>query len=700
MQPLFAQDELQRADRYFERAYYSDAIPLYKKNLPTNKSAKLVKNLADSYYNTFAMKAAARWYGYLIDNYADSVDESYYFKLNQSSMAIGDYERAHQIMLNYYASKKDIATVEKLKRDFVYMDNVAAIGERFNIENLTLNTTASEFGAAKVDSNLMYSASRKNTELFTKLYRWNNQKYLDIYTQPIDEINKGDSLSIALPGLVNSKMHEATFAITKDRKTLYFTRNSKQRSDSKISNLKIYKAEFIDGAWKNITALPFNSDDYSTEHPALNADETRLYFASDRQGGFGSFDLYSVTLGTDDFYGNPINLGEEVNTEKKEQFPFLDAQNNLYFASNGHRGFGLLDVFLAKKNGNGFANPDNLGLPVNSGYDDFSLWMDSDGKTGYFSSNRPTGKGSDDIYAFTEIKPLNIEDCKQFIAGTLIDLTTGMPLANGKVILKDAEGIIVGTIITKKDASFKFLVTCNSRYRVEGTKGGYEANSRVVETDDERNAVKDGSLTLYSVEERKRQKALTLEQKKFEAEKLAIEQVETQLAEEKTAEEIRIQQEQQDIANEREAKQIAEMKRLQKIERTIQKEVALVKKDDKIIIETEEIHFDYRLWYLRRESRERLAKVIQIMKDNLGIVLEIGTHTDIRGNADYNQDLSQRRADSAKDFLVKSGIKADRVIAKGYGESRPIVKCPSEESCSEEDHEWNRRCELVVVQWN
>ncbi len=722
VQTTSAQDELKRADTYFERAFYSDAIPLYEQLLPTNKSAKLIKNLADSHYNTFNMKAAARWYGYLVDNYGNTLNESspnelsqsfksfedtdkvhigesYYYKLSQSLKAIGENEKAYQVLLDFYSARGDAERVGQLKKEKIYLDNVRAIGERFAIKNLALNTAGSEFGAAIVDSNLVYSASRKSTEVLAKVYRWNNQNYLDLYAHPIDKMNMGDSLSIELPGSVNSKMHEATFAITKDRKTLYFTRNSKQRTDTKISNLKIYKAEWIDGAWKKIIALPINSDDFSTEHPALNADESKLYFASDREGGFGGFDLYSVTI-KGDGYGNLINLGKNINTDKKEQFPFLDAQDNLYFASNGHPGFGLLDVFIAKKNSSNFKSPDNLGLPVNSGYDDFSLWMDSDGKTGYFSSNRPTGKGSDDIYAFSETKPLLIENCKQYIAGTLIDLTTGMPLANGQIKLIHANGKVIETLTTTKDASFKFMVKCNTGYRIEGKKEGYEPNFKSVQTDEERNDIKDGSLTLYSVSEREKQKALALERDKEESEKLALVKAERKLVADKAAEEKRIQQEKEDKAAEKEAQQIAEKKHLQNIEETIKKEKAIVKKDEKIIIETEEIHFDYSLWYLRRESRQRLATVIEIMKTNPGMVLEIGTHTDIRGNAEYNRDLSQKRANAAKEFLVDNGIADNRVIAKGYGESKPLVKCATEESCSEEDHEWNRRCELVVVKWN
>ncbi|MBD1259515.1 OmpA family protein [Maribacter polysiphoniae] len=700
MVQTFGQQELKRADTYFERAYYSDAIPLYEQLLPRNKSSKLIKNLADCYYHTFNMKAAARWYGYLVSNYGESVDEDYRFKLNQSLKAIGEYENAQKALIDFYSEQDQDDKVSQLTKDFTYIENVRAIGDRFKIENLNINTATSEFGAARIDSNLVYSASRKHALALPKLYRWNNENYLDIYSHPIDKINLGDSLSTSLSNNINSKMHEGTFAITKDRKTIYFTRNSKKKTeDDKISNLKIYRAEYIDGAWKNIIALPFNSDDFSTEHPALSPDETKLYFSSDREGGFGSFDLYVVNIQKDGFFGNPINLGKEINTDKKEQFPFVDKEGNLYFASNGHPGFGLLDVFVSKKENGNFTKPDNLGLPVNSGYDDFSLSLDPDSITGYFSSNRPGGKGSDDIYSFAETKPLVIEDCKQFIAGVLTDKTTKLPLPDANIELVDANGNRIEKITTSKDASFKFQISCSSEYRIKAHKDGYEDNSRNIVADIERNDVKDGSLTLYSIEEREAQKTKALLAKKEAAEKAALAEIKRQKEQAKIAALERLQKE-QEIAHQQKAEQEKEKReRLTKIDAIIAKEDAIVKEKDLIIIKTEEIHFDYSLWYLRREARERLAKVIDIMKQNPGMVIEIGTHTDIRGNAEYNRNLSQKRADSAKEFMVKNGISPERVIAKGYGESQPIVECETVESCTEEDHEWNRRCELIVVKW-
>ncbi|MEP2237633.1 MAG: OmpA family protein, partial [Maribacter sp.] len=402
-------------------------------------------------------------------------------------------------------------------------------------------------------------------------------------------------------------------------------------------------------------------------------------------------------------FSTPVNLGSVINTDKKEQFPFIASDNSLYFSSNGHPGFGLLDVFISKNNNGTFQHPDNLGLPVNSGYDDFSYILNTDNASGYFASNRPSGVGSDDIYSFSITQDLVIEDCEQFIAGIITDRTTTLPLAYATVTLLNAENELVATCITKENGAFNFNIVCEAHYEVKAEKNGYEGNAKIIRSTKERNAEHDASMDLYSIQEKQKAEALVLQQKR-EAERLRTEQmtakkleadkIAAQLAEKQSIEAAERLNQQRIVEKAKAEKALAK-----KIKDAIKTENALVKEADRTIIQTEEIHFDYSLWYLRRESRERLQTVIDIMNKNPGMVIEIGTHTDIRGNKGYNKDLSQKRADSAKEFLVKNGIASDRVVSKGYGESKPIVVCATEEACSEEDHEWNRRCEFVVLNW-
>ena len=162
-QTAWAQQELERANHLFEKAYYADAIALYEAALPTHKSSKLITNLADSYYHTFDLNAAARWYRYLISNYGDTVSEEYYFKLNQSLKAIGEYEEAVTVLFDYYTKEGETDNLNQLKQATIYLDNVKAIGDRFTIENSALNTITSEFGAMQIGNELWYTATHKKS---------------------------------------------------------------------------------------------------------------------------------------------------------------------------------------------------------------------------------------------------------------------------------------------------------------------------------------------------------------------------------------------------------------------------------------------------------------------------------------------------------------------------------------------------------
>ena len=668
-----AQQELQRANTLFAKKYYVDAIGLYESVLTANKSKQVVQNLADCYYHTFDMASAAYWYTYLSDRYPDRVDDTHYFKLAQSLKAIGNYQEAEQVLKDYYNDLDNAEAILQLDAATIYLEDVAAMGKRFEIQNLPLNTSTSEFGAVPAGEQLFYTATKKAA--IAKKYRWTNQHYLDIYSHPIAELEKDDKNSKSLSKNLNTKGHEGSFAVTNDGKTLYFTRNySKGRSQTHtkhIANLKIYRSDFVDGKWEKAIELPFNHSNFSNAHPALDPTDNILYFSSDRPGGHGGFDLYKVVIGPDNSYGPPINLGPVVNTDKNEQFPFLSADTSLYFSSNGHPGFGLLDVFVSKNKKGAFQKPDNLGFPINGGYDDFSYVVTGDGKTGYFSSNRPTGKGSDDIYSFKEIKPLLIERCKQFIVGIITDRTTTEVLSNTTVELLDDQGQLIAAQVTQDDGAFNFTADCATNYVVRARKDGYVEGTRKITTDKKRKIKKDASIELYSIIEK---------EKAIVAEKARKKEAEQRLALQKAQEREKV--------------------KATRIEKIIKADNAIVKRENRTLIDTEEIRFDYNLWYLRKESRDRLSIVVQTMKDNLDMVIEVSTHTDIRGRRTYNQILSQKRADEVKAFLVKNGIAPDRVVAKGYGETRPILPCSPLEECNEEDHELNRRCEFEVVNWD
>lgn len=685
--------ELSRAKKFFDRTYYTEAIILYERLAEEKPSQEVIKNLADSYFYTNDLVKAQRYYRLLVKSYNNNLDRECYFRYAQTLKATNSYDDANEVLKEYYTKSTNPEDISNFEKDLKTLENVSAIGKRFEIKNLPINTPNSEFGAVEYKGNLVFAGVKLKPGIFDKKFKWDNETYLNLVEIPLQNINTADSTAHYFAKELKTGMHESNAIFTKDGKTMYFTRNNskngrKKKDDKKVSNLQIFKAELVEGKWTNVTSLPFNSPNYSIEHPALSADEKVLYFASDMPGSLGSFDIYSVNVNKGAF-DTPKNLGPEINTSKREQFPFASADDKLYFSSDGHLGYGSLDVFVSEINGNTYSKPVNVGLPLNSNLDDFAFNINSETKEGYFASNREGGKGSDDIYKFKEIKDLIVEDCKQFIAGIITDVDTKLALENATVILQDSENKTLNTITTSADGKFSFTTACEASYKVSAFKEKYTNESVTLTLDKTRDKVNDASLALRSLDaikleekenaEKKRKQELIIEEENKKKEALAAIELKQK---EKKAKEAEI------VA--------AEVKKNEKVKEILEKEKDVIRDKDRLIIKTDPIYFDYNLWYIRKESKVILGRVVELMNKYPGMVIEIGSHTDSRGNEKFNADLSQKRANSTREFIIQSGIDAKRVSAKGYGESVPIIKCKPDEACSEEEHELNRRSEFVI----
>ncbi|MDO6758854.1 OmpA family protein [Tamlana sp. 2_MG-2023] len=672
--------DLRKANAYFERSHFAKAIPLYEEINSKQRIPEVIENLATCYYNVGDLKASARLYGYLVNSKRGHKIDAHVFKYVQALKASGNYADANSVNREFLVEKGDTLGITLFDKEVIKQENIIAIGNRYILKNLAINSEYSEFGMMPYNDYLVFAAAKKKVSkrnIFSDYYGWNNQPFLDIYSIPKDSILKGDTASKSISDKVNTKLHEGTVAFTKDLKTMYFTRNNyskgkEVKDDELVTHLKLFKARLIDGVWGDIVALPFNGDDFSVEHPALSPDGKRLYFASDMPGTLGEFDLFYVDINEDDTYGNPVNLGANINTEHREQFPYIAANGDLYFSSNGQFGFGGLDVFWAKQKGGAFEAPDNLGLPLNSGYDDFAFFLDETFKKGYVSSNRPEGNGSDDIYSFEESKPLIIENCKQYLKGIVTDKDTEAFISNATVtitLVSRDSSTVIGDHTTQEDGAFKDEISCEITIVVKATAEGYQEASRKIKIGDERNATTDVSLVLESL--------AAIKKKEVERE-MQLEQ-----------------------ARQRELQENIRLETKKKAERyqDIIASEPRIKKDDKtnkLVIETDDINFDYKLWYIRKEVKKIVQPVVDLMTKYPNMKIEIGSHTDIRGNEAYNKDLSQKRATSTKEYLVSKGIEASRIVAVGYGESQPLQKCITEDACSEEQHEINRRSEFVI----
>ncbi len=230
--------------------------------------------------------------------------------------------------------------------------NLSNNSGRYLIENAGINSEYSDFGTTFYNDDLIFTSNRNTEKIFSRKHSWTNQAFTNLYSATIADSSKIESPQ-KFSKDVNSKYHESTPVFTKDGKTMYFTRNNyingKKGNDTEQTILlKLYKATKENAKWIKIKELPFNSNEYSVAHPTLSFDEKTLYFASDMLGTIGASDIFRVTINDDGSFGKPINLGDKINTEGRESFPFIADNNELYFSSDGHPGLGGLDVFVAQ----------------------------------------------------------------------------------------------------------------------------------------------------------------------------------------------------------------------------------------------------------------------------------------------------------------------------------------------------------------
>lgn len=482
---MVAQNKL--ADKFFDNYNYQKASELYEKAYNDgDDSAHVLTRLGDCYYNNSDTKTAKNWYAKAVQTHED-IKPEYIIKYIQVLKSSGEYEKAVTLIEKFKTLHPDDSRVKNYDvrslSDYEELTNgdtklVTAIN------NLPFNSEYSDFGTF-IHNDRFYFVSARNTE--NRIYKWNNEPFLNIYQTDIKTENNKKEFSDVSPlpfkGNLKKDIHDGNITLTEDGETMYFTRdniskrNSKKFDDEGTTHLKLFKATLINNTWTDIVELPFNDEIYSTGHPALSPDDSKLYFVSDREGGLGKTDIYVVNILEDNTYSEPLNLGDKVNTSGREMFPFVSKDSTLYFSSDGRINLGLLDIFKSEILKDDTSLPVNMGAPYNSGYDDFAYFVNSDNEKGYFSSNRPGGQGSDDIYGFDAYQ------CAQTIVGTARDIKTTHPLNAVSVKLIDNTGKIIEEFTTTENGEYTFSVDCNNTYTVIGTKEDFKGDKKEVETD-------------------------------------------------------------------------------------------------------------------------------------------------------------------------------------------------------------------------
>ncbi len=475
----FSQERrLERADKKYNEYSFSPAIDIYRKVLDKGyESADLLKRLGNSYYFNAKYEEAAPIYKELIEKYGENdsiITADFYFRYAQTLKTLGSYEDADVMMEKFSSVAENSRILESFDED--YLEKIEENSGRYSIRNFPYNSRLSDFATAFYKDGLIFSSDRDTGNLARYRHTWNSKDFLDLY---VVSTESGNEQVKKLPGEVNTRLHESTSVVTKDGQTMYFTRNNfldgkRYEDEGGTTRLKIYQATLVNDEWTDIIELPFNSDSYSVAHPVLSPDEKQLYFVSDMPGTYGESDLWKVQIVGDGTFGSPVNLGATINTEARETFPFITSEDVLYFSSDGHPGLGGLDVFATKIAFDEYDQPIvNVGRDVNGKYDDFAFIIDSESKEGYFSSNRiEGGMGEDDIYAFKENEPLQLE-CIQEVTGTVRDRISNEILVGATVKIIDEENNEVSSAITDSKGEYVLALDCSKGNFVRASMEGY-----------------------------------------------------------------------------------------------------------------------------------------------------------------------------------------------------------------------------------
>lgn len=482
---LIVAQPIKKAQKAMDKYDYTQAVSVLKKIVGNSKyQNEAIPMLAHCYrmqHDIFNTKA---WYGRAV-TLADAKPDAFLY-YGQALQATGEYSAARKMFDKYEGLVHDGTG----KMFSVHCDSVLGpwlnLKPKYEIKSVSkINTDQSDFGPSFYNGDLVYASDFMRNVTEGKKYGWTGRGYLDIMKSTPDAPGEfwGE---MGAPTVLNNKFnqiyHDGPSSFTANGNTAFFTRSyrdkAKKENGFKTNLLKLFYCTKTDGDWGAVKPFFLNSPDYSIGHPALTPGGDTLYFASDMPGGEGGTDIWKCVR-EGEGWSQPVNLGKVINTSENEMFPFVKSDGALYFASNGHPGYGALDVFSSKEVSGAWSTPQNLHRPINGSFDDFALAFVPEAENGFFSSNRPGGVGNDDIYAF---RKLNIEEPKEIkkpvaeltcLSGYVKDKVSKNPLENATVFILNPNTGKVLVLKTDADGFYKTCVETPADYVVKAMKPTY-----------------------------------------------------------------------------------------------------------------------------------------------------------------------------------------------------------------------------------
>lgn len=719
--PAFAQDKrVEQGDLAFTQLDLPRAIVHYEEAAKAGTADTLfASKLARCYLDLRDLDRAERWFARSVASGTAPAQDLYdYAQVLRSN---GKYAEADHWLARYGAQVPGDQRVARQRGSARYAPQLLkGAGYDATVTDLAINTSEADMTPAYWGNKVVFASARSAGRSDRT---WNGEAFLDLYAAGV---SADGALADPQPlRALNTAYHESNATFSRDGSEVWFTRNNfhakkkgfNQRGEM---DLRIYSRRLVQGEWADEQLLAIPGDSGSVCHPAISADGFTLFFASDRPGGHGGSDIWCVHRNAAGGWDAPRNLGPQVNTEGDEVFPYADASGDLYFASDGHAGLGGLDLYKATLGPDGTADDVvDLGAPLNGPHDDFALVLAPDGEHGYFTSDRPGGKGGDDLYAFAFIHrtlaPVGA-------LGVAVDRMTKVRLGGVQVRVLDDQGRVLDSTVTDVNGAYAIGLPRGKELQLEVSLPQYRTMHYPLKTpveadttyriDPQMAFLRNVGMWMYVTDS-------------HTAEGIAGAQVvvidvpngNTRLFEAVTNKAGDGRETLRDVSIHDSLVYRVKLNRQGYFPKKglflyvipdsgeiamhhtmdISMDPIEVGMDASKAMDLRPIHFATARWDILPEAALELDNVVAFLKDNPGVTLELRGHCDSRGATAVNQLLSERRAESAAAYIRKAGVARDRVTSKGMGESRPLNRCTDGVDCSEEEFQQNRRTEFIVT---
>lgn len=702
-----------KADKLYEDKSYQAAIPSYEKLLKLDSTNEQnLSRLAECYRLTSNLPGQLRVYGMLVrQTKATPIQVLYY---GQALMQNGEADAAKIQFEKYDGDTRGKNLIASYSKQKSYTRNADA----YAVKYAAFNSPYNDMCAVRYNSAIIFASTRPLANWIAQQHSWTGEAYTNIFSTEKDEKGLEKTPSLFLKDL-DTRFNTGPVCFNTEKRLIYYTINNASRDDRARNGnfkLRILEAELDLKGLVRVRQPSFANKEYNYAHPSLSADGNTLYFASDQDGGMGGMDIYKSEKDANGNWGPALNMGELINTAGTEVFPFIAPQGNLFFSSNGHDGLGGLDIYEVSMRNNKPMRLYNMGEPVNSQYDDFGIFLEADGKSGYISSSRETDGKTDDIFELQILR--EVRRGKELLIRTK-DKKTGTPLPNTRILF-DRDTIFTNeageyTTIIDEEAVVKLKTLKEDCFEIKDTVSAktatedqivkdllLENNPKVflhaIITDAKTGQPLNGvSIRITDINTGKDVDRFTTTPNgdyiKFLFDGRIGGQLSYLIKLEKNGYLSRslIFNHVIDKPGELDMNRIVNLK-LGKVELGM---------DLGKLIDLQPIYFDVGKAKIRPDAAALLDKIVDVMTLYPSMFIELGSHTDCRSSAESNMKLSAARAASSRDYIVAKGVNKLRIVAKGYGETQLLNDCGCEatkqSNCPEEMHAKNRRTEFVIT---